>query len=167
MYGPKSGSFSASMPGAPLGLPGPGLPILPPEPPLPVPERLADEAPPEPAGEKLGEGENLPPPEAEEPPREPLGAPVTGPPAGPATFGAVVLGTGILNEPFGFCTVLGAVGFSAGRGAGVCIFSWVVPCGFGVSAGFCTGFGAGGASHGIVKAFFVGVGAFCTCFLGC
>lgn len=93
--------------------------MLPPEPPLPVPERFALEAPPEPAGEKLGEGANLPPPDFPEPVLPPPGEPVTGPPVGPATLGAVVLGTGMLNEPFGFCTVLGAVGFNAGLGAGV------------------------------------------------
>ena len=68
MYGPKSGSFIASIPGAPFGLPGPGFPTFPPLPALPG-ENLPPEEPPA-LGEKLGAGVLLPeeaPPLAPEP----------------------------------------------------------------------------------------------------
>ena len=126
MYGPKSGSFTASIPGAPLGFPGPGFPTLPVLPALPgenlPPPELLDVL-----GEKLGEGEYLLPL-----PDEPLGlpepvlVPATGPPDGPATFGAATFGAGTLKLPLGFL-VLGALGLTAGFGAGACTFG--TPCG--------------------------------------
>ena len=117
IYGPKSGSLTASIPGAPLGFPGPGLPTFPLLPELPG-ENLPPEELPELLGEKLGEGVYLLPLPALpllEP--EPDFVPATGPPDGPATLGAAILGAGILKEPVGFL-VFGALGFIAGFGAG-------------------------------------------------
>ena len=94
MYGPKSGSLTASIPGAPLGFPGPGLPTLPLLPLLPEEENL----PPEllPLGAKLGDGAEVPLPDFEP---EPALEPVTGPPGVPASLGAAVFGMGILILP--------------------------------------------------------------------
>ena len=89
----------------------PPRPALPGEnlPPLELPELL---------GEKLGDGVYLLPPLALplfEP--EPDFVPATGPPDGPATLGAAILGAGTLKLPVGFL-VLGALGLIAGFGAG-------------------------------------------------
>ena len=126
MYGPKSGSFRASIPGAPFGFPGPGLPTLPPLPALPGENLPPVELP---LGEKLGDGEYLlPEPEDPELEPEPVLEPAIGPPDGPATFGAATFGAGMLKFPPGFL-VFGALGLIAGFGAEVGAFG--TPCGVG------------------------------------
>ena len=159
IYGPKSGSLTASMPGAPLGLPGPGLPTLPLLPVLPG-ENLPPVELPELLGEKLGDGVYLLPlPELPLFEPEPDFVPATGPPDGPATFGAAIFGAGMLNVPLGFC-VLGALGLIAGFGAGACALG--TPCG---AAGFSIFLGAHGGVGALVVCF--GVGAVFFCCLGC
>ena len=81
------------MPGAPFGLPGPGLPTFPRLPLLPDDENLPPEVP---LGAKLGDGAPTPLPDFEE---EPLFEAVTGPPGVPANLGAEVFGIGILKLP--------------------------------------------------------------------
>ena len=138
----------ASIPGAPLGLPGPGLPTLPPRPALPGENLPPAELP---LGEKLGDGENLPPlvPDEPELEPEPVLEPALGPPDGPATFGAAAFGAGILKLPPGFLT-FGALGFIAGFGAWVGALG--TPCGAG---GFVVFLGAQGICI---------CGCFCTVF---
>ena len=121
--------------------------MFPPLPALPGENLPPDELPP--LGEKLGDGEVfVPEPEPPDGEPEPDLEPVIGPPDGPTTFGAAVLGAGILKFPFGF-TVFGALGFNAGfgaaDGAGV-----EVPCGVGA-------FGVGLGAQGALKA------GFCCC----
>lgn len=124
----------ASIPGAPLGLPGPGFPAVlledepvpfekrpPPPAPLPVPPLDC-------VGEKLGAAPLLP---VVEPPVVPLVFPdvlpvVTGAVVPGVIFGIFDFGTGILkfDEGFGFGAAaaegFGATGFGAlGLGAGV------------------------------------------------
>ena len=100
-----------------MGFPGPGLPIFPGLPVLPG-ENLPPVELPELLGEKLGEGVYLLPlPEVPLFEPEPVFVPATGPPDGPATLGAAILGAGTLKVPVGFL-VFGALGFMAGLGAG-------------------------------------------------
>ena len=116
MYGPKSGSLIASIPGLPLGFPGPGFPTPPVPPP---PEPLASFEPEPPVGASEGPAEYLPaPPFVEVPPfaevPEPLIGPVVYLPVPVPPFG-----TGIANGDEGFIAGLGVVGgFIDGRAVG-------------------------------------------------
>lgn len=129
MYGPKSGSLIASMPGLPFGLPGPGFPI----PPVPPPPPLASFWPdpePAPVGAREGPGVYFPPPEpfpVEEPPLPPPFTAVPEPLIGPVAYRPPVVppeGTGTWNAELGLATGFGVRGgFIEGRAVGGCGFA--------------------------------------------
>ena len=82
MYGPKSGSLIASIPGLPFGFPGPGFPY----PPVPPPPPLASLLPEPPVGANDGAGAYLPLPDDVLPPPPPPLADVPDPLIGPVEY---------------------------------------------------------------------------------
>ena len=118
IYGPKSGSLIASIPGLPFGFPGPGFPY----PPVPPPPPLASLLPEPPVGANDGAGAYLPLPDEVLPPPPPALADVPEPLIGPVEYLPLPvppLGTGTVNADDGFAVGLGVVGgFNDGHAVG-------------------------------------------------